>query len=152
MHQTRNLRLSGKGFTKSWMAYPDLYACWRRTGPSSLSIDTFVIRSAAWSDASATNRFLDAPSLATDARRCAFLTQKIQWPGVGPHPFVILDDGIGFDPEQMHRTEVQGKGIGLAIMKERAGMLGGSFELHSEAGKETCITISIPSRDNGEKS
>ncbi|MBP1610721.1 MAG: sensor signal transduction histidine kinase [Acidobacteria bacterium] len=63
--------------------------------------------------------------------------------------FMIRDDGVGFDPEQLQRTNTQGRGIGLAIMKERAGMLGGSFKLHSEAGKGTCITISIPSRDSG---
>jgi len=66
--------------------------------------------------------------------------------------FLILDDGVGFDPTKLRPIEHQGKGIGLAIMKERAGMLGGSFDLYSEVGKGTRISISIPLRDSGDES
>ena len=51
---------------------------------------------------------------------------------------IIEDDGIGFNPA--HAI----KGNGLSNMKERAGLLGGTFSVESEPGKGTTIRVKIP--------
>jgi PAS domain S-box-containing protein len=52
---------------------------------------------------------------------------------------VIKDNGLGFDVEDGFRIESSGRGFGLASMKERAELLGGSFAIRSEKGKGTMI-------------
>ncbi len=53
----------------------------------------------------------------------------------------VTDDGCGFDPEQVQR---EGKGIGLRTMRERAELLGGTFEVNSHPGAGTCIAVQVP--------
>ena len=52
----------------------------------------------------------------------------------------IIDDGVGFDPDQ----EVEGGGLGLDGMIERAEILGGKLSLTSHPGKGTHIKIEVP--------
>ena len=55
--------------------------------------------------------------------------------------FVAEDDGVGFD------TDVVGKdkrSLGLLGMRERASLLGGTFQLRSSPGQGTRIRINIP--------
>ncbi len=49
----------------------------------------------------------------------------------------IQDDGKGFDPE---RT----KGLGLIGIQERVASLGGTFQVHSEPGQGTLLTVELP--------
>jgi len=58
--------------------------------------------------------------------------------------FFVEDDGKGFDVKHAAMEEGSERGLGLATMDERARMLGGSFDLWSEEGKGTRITLSIP--------
>jgi signal transduction histidine kinase len=58
--------------------------------------------------------------------------------------FRIEDDGKGFDLEKTGARPVTQKGLGLAIMEERVGILGGHFEIWSEEGKGTQISFQIP--------
>ena len=58
--------------------------------------------------------------------------------------FLMEDDGKGFDVKHAAMKEGSERGLGLATMDERARMLGGSFDLWSEEGKGTRITLSIP--------
>ena len=51
---------------------------------------------------------------------------------------VVQDDGRGFDPAQARRST----GFGLTSMRERAAALPGSFDLASEAGRGTSVTVS----------
>jgi signal transduction histidine kinase len=51
---------------------------------------------------------------------------------------ILGDDGIGFNPAQIK------KGNGLSNMKERAGLLCGTFSVESEPGKGTTIRVKIP--------
>lgn len=60
--------------------------------------------------------------------------------------FVVEDDGRGFDPDEVLGRKASDRGLGLATMKERARMLGGSLGLSSEIGKGTRITLEIPVR------
>jgi PAS domain S-box-containing protein len=52
---------------------------------------------------------------------------------------VIQDNGLGFDVEDGFRIENSGRGFGLASMKERAELSGGSFAIRSREGKGTII-------------
>ena len=56
----------------------------------------------------------------------------------------IEDDGIGFDPNKVVSGEPGEKGLGLATMKGRAGMLGGALGVRSQEGRGTRITLTIP--------
>jgi PAS domain S-box-containing protein len=60
--------------------------------------------------------------------------------------FFVEDDGKGFDVKHAAMKEGSERGLGLATMDERARMLGGAFDLWSEEGKGTRITLSIPIR------
>jgi signal transduction histidine kinase/ABC-type uncharacterized transport system substrate-binding protein len=52
----------------------------------------------------------------------------------------ISDDGIGFAP-----GELNGKaGLGVRSMQERARLLGGQFQIHSEPGKGTKVDAWVP--------
>jgi signal transduction histidine kinase len=55
----------------------------------------------------------------------------------------IKDDGKGID----HKEETNTKTLGLIGIKERTFVLGGKYELKSEPGEGTEISISIPLAD-----
>ena len=63
--------------------------------------------------------------------------------------FSIEDDGIGFDAIRAATANSDERGSGLAIMEERAWMLGGSLEIWSEEGKGTRITLRVPLKKGG---
>jgi signal transduction histidine kinase len=52
---------------------------------------------------------------------------------------VVEDDGRGFDP-----TTVGEESLGLAGMRERAGLLGGRFRVESRAGAGATLVVEIP--------
>ena len=54
----------------------------------------------------------------------------------------IRDDGVGFDASQV-RTEHT---LGLAGMRERARLIGGTFLLKASPGEGTSITVTLPAR------
>jgi len=54
----------------------------------------------------------------------------------------VDDNGKGFDPDSVQ----QGNSLGLKLIRERAEMLGGSFEMDSVLGKGTRILFAVPSR------
>jgi PAS domain S-box-containing protein len=57
---------------------------------------------------------------------------------------IIEDDGRGFDLEStIQRSRAQSR-LGLAGMRERAMLAGGTFTLESEAGRGTTIYVTIP--------
>ena len=51
----------------------------------------------------------------------------------------VSDDGIGFDPNSAQ----QGTGLGLASMRERINLIGGSLLIRSAPGKGTRVTASL---------
>ncbi len=53
----------------------------------------------------------------------------------------IIDNGKGFDIEQVLALKASERGFGLASIKERAELSGGSFVLHSELGEGTEIVV-----------
>ena len=52
----------------------------------------------------------------------------------------IIDDGVGCSPDEA----VQGGGLGLDGMIERAELLGGKFMMDSSPGKGTTVRIEVP--------
>jgi two-component system sensor histidine kinase DegS len=54
----------------------------------------------------------------------------------------VDDNGKGFDQEALEKEA----NLGLKLIKERAEMLGGSFEIDSAPGKGSRVTVSIPAK------
>lgn len=54
----------------------------------------------------------------------------------------VADDGRGFDRRELDWDE--GGGLGLIGMRERAALVGGTFELESEPGVGTRVRVEIP--------
>ncbi len=54
----------------------------------------------------------------------------------------VDDNGKGFDPDSIQ----QGNSLGLKLIRERAEMLGGNFELDSNPGKGTRVSFAVPAR------
>jgi PAS domain S-box-containing protein len=52
----------------------------------------------------------------------------------------VVDDGNGFDPACLELEET----IGLRNMEERAGLIGGTFQLQSDPKRGTRVTVRIP--------
>jgi two-component system sensor histidine kinase UhpB len=59
----------------------------------------------------------------------------------------VRDDGSGFDPSVMARTDSEGPadGLGLVGMAERARLVGGELDVRSAPGGGTTITLRVPS-------
>jgi signal transduction histidine kinase len=55
----------------------------------------------------------------------------------------IVDDGVGFDAAAARRQAAD-KTMGLAMMEQRATVLGGKFELSSSPGRGTAVKASFP--------
>jgi PAS domain S-box-containing protein len=53
----------------------------------------------------------------------------------------VADDGRGFDPSQL---PIGSKGLGLGIMRERAEAIGAAFQIQSQPGQGTRITVRWP--------
>jgi PAS domain S-box-containing protein len=58
----------------------------------------------------------------------------------------INDDGIGFDFSLQERQSNLA-GFGLFSIRERLTSIGGTFELRSEPGRGTRVTLSVPSKE-----
>ncbi|AKL94909.1 sensor protein DegS [Clostridium aceticum] len=56
----------------------------------------------------------------------------------------ILDNGIGFDTEQIKLRQEEESGFGLLSIQERVGLLSGNVDIKSELNKGTKISITIP--------
>lgn len=52
----------------------------------------------------------------------------------------IIDDGQGFD----ERVIFESQGLGVLGMRERAGLVGGALEIHSQPGKGTQVRFKAP--------
>jgi signal transduction histidine kinase len=54
----------------------------------------------------------------------------------------VEDNGKGFDPEILKDST----SLGLKLIRERAEMLGGNFEIDSAAGSGARISFTVPSK------
>jgi PAS domain S-box-containing protein len=58
--------------------------------------------------------------------------------------WVVKDNGMGFDLEEILSSERSGRGLGLNSMRERTELSGGSFEIETTLGAGTMIRASWP--------
>ena len=56
----------------------------------------------------------------------------------------VEDDGVGFDTARWNSAPSGRHSLGLASMRERAGLLGGEFEIVSEPGRGTKVRVQFP--------
>ena len=54
----------------------------------------------------------------------------------------VSDDGAGFDRNHLSSSG----GLGLIMMRERAGQLNGTFEFNTAPGRGTAVKVVIPFR------
>jgi signal transduction histidine kinase len=52
----------------------------------------------------------------------------------------VVDDGRGFNPTELSESE----GLGVAGMRERASLVGGTLEVDSQADKGTRVLFKVP--------
>lgn len=60
---------------------------------------------------------------------------------------VVEDNGVGFDTSEMEKRT---RGFGLFSIRERLAEFGGQFEVESEPGKGTLVTLVAPLENGGE--
>jgi signal transduction histidine kinase len=78
-------------------------------------------------------------------------------PAEGSHRLAVRDTGPGSPPEQqaiifepfeqlepVRQKHTPGVGLGLALVKEMAGALGGRIELTSQTGAGSTFTVVLP--------
>ncbi len=56
----------------------------------------------------------------------------------------VMDDGVGFDPQEFLTMHEGMRGIGLLGMRERVALLGGLLTVDSQPGRGTRIRIEVP--------
>jgi len=56
----------------------------------------------------------------------------------------VEDDGVGFDAADWFDSPAERQSLGLVNMRERAGLLGGRFEVISEPGQGTKVQVQLP--------
>jgi len=56
----------------------------------------------------------------------------------------VVDDGCGFDPQEVAPRQEAGEAIGLLSMSERAAALGGSMQLETSPGSGARLTLTVP--------
>lgn len=61
---------------------------------------------------------------------------------------VIRDNGVGFARDELP-VLLQGSRFGLVGMRERAALLGGTFELDGKPGAGVCVTVKVPITEAG---
>ncbi|MBI4202394.1 MAG: HAMP domain-containing protein [Chloroflexi bacterium] len=61
----------------------------------------------------------------------------------------VRDDGVGFSPQKAAEPGGQATGLGLAGMRERAGLVGGRLTIDSAPGKGTLVQVEVPIPANG---
>ena len=95
----------------------------------------------ALSDAKATGLFRILQEALTNVMRHAQAhTVQIELVRLGDRlQMTIIDDGLGFSPEQARPTS-----FGLVGLRERVLMLGGTLALDSEPGEGTSLSVAIP--------
>ena len=85
------------------------------------------------------------------------ITLAVHAPGDGPVTFAVTDTGIGITTEQMARLFVEfsqaeagtsrkygGTGLGLALSRKLARLLGGDVTVESRAGEGSTFTFVVP--------
>jgi Amt family ammonium transporter len=101
----------------------------------------FADRLPAWSEAVELNIYrIIQESLANIIKHASATRVELLFRRTAPNLFVfyITDNGKGFDLKSVSA------GIGLTSIRERAAMIGGRLEIHSDTGAGTSVTLEVP--------
>ncbi len=60
----------------------------------------------------------------------------------------VIDNGVGFDLEKITPSDRRVRGFGLFNIRERLDHLGGKFQIYSQLGKGTTVTLIAPLQIN----
>ncbi len=74
-------------------------------------------------------------------------TVRVDHPNAKTLRIVVSDIGKGF-PAGESRIGITSSGFGLFHLRERLAYIGGTFEVASEPGKGTCVTLTVPAIDS----
>jgi signal transduction histidine kinase len=55
----------------------------------------------------------------------------------------VVDDGIGFTPEERQRSRAEGH-VGLSLLEELAARMDGTLHVQSESGRGTSFALEVP--------
>jgi signal transduction histidine kinase len=77
----------------------------------------------------------------------AFLVDGQIIPKPGATKFEISDNGRSFHPHHANEARMNGR-LGLASMRERAEMLGGTLEIKADPGNGTIVKAAVPVNGN----
>jgi two-component system sensor histidine kinase DegS len=69
------------------------------------------------------------------------VTLNLQGSAIG---ITVEDDGSGFDVDEALASAKEKKSLGIATIKQRLEMLGGSIQFESSLGRGTKVTMKIP--------
>nr|WP_208407216.1 sensor histidine kinase [Amycolatopsis granulosa] len=84
-------------------------------------------------------------ALANAVRHAEAATAEVTLSYLGDHVAVdIVDDGRGFDPDQLPATDPEAGGFGLAAMRARVHALGGILTVESAPGHGTALAAQLP--------
>ena len=61
--------------------------------------------------------------------------------------FSVIDDGQGFTNQSIKNEALEGSGLGMKTMKERAEALGGTLNVSSTPGRGTAVEVTIPLKE-----
>ncbi|NYH79835.1 signal transduction histidine kinase [Actinopolyspora biskrensis] len=56
----------------------------------------------------------------------------------------VYDDGVGFDPDTLGKSRVDGTGFGMPALRERITLLGGELDVESSEGDGTVVAVRLP--------
>ncbi|QDP95400.1 sensor histidine kinase [Microlunatus elymi] len=62
----------------------------------------------------------------------------------------VIDDGIGFDPDQPYGTST-GTGLGLQGIRARTAEIDGTVDINSHPGQGTALNITVPHRSSADE-
>ena len=61
----------------------------------------------------------------------------------------VTDDGVGFEPDRRNGTASGSRGLGIAGMRERALLVGGTFTVESTPDRGTTVRVEVPIAADG---
>ena len=61
----------------------------------------------------------------------------------------VEDDGVGFDVASVSESADERRGWGILGMRERASLLGGTFQITSEPANGTRVKVTVPLQEGG---
>ncbi|OIJ84810.1 sensor histidine kinase [Streptomyces colonosanans] len=84
-------------------------------------------------------------ALANTVRHAHATTAEVSLGYLGDHvALTVVDDGTGFDPDQLPAPDPASGGFGLAAMRARIHALGGTLTVESALGHGTALAAQLP--------